>query len=222
MKKALAKICIAGLAVLFCVSCGKTDPQEEEKGNSKVEFEAVDLGLPSGLKWANMNLQAESPEDYGGYFSWGETAAKTYFTADGYKWYDEAKYRTKYDFREGKASLDTDDDAAHAILGKNWRMPTQEEFQELIQNCDCSWSKQAGVNGLLVKSKKNGKTIFLPSAGVMNGHSKGAFEIGRYWTSNLLTEGANYYAVVMMFSESDCRIDSFPCDRGLVIRPVTK
>lgn len=220
--RAFAKICIAGLAVLLCVSCGKTDPKEEEKGNSKDDFEAVDLGLPSGLRWANMNLQAESPEEYGGYFSWGETVAKTYFSTDNYKWYDDGKYRTKSDFNKGKVTLDADDDAAHAILGKNWRMPTQEEFKELIQNCDCSWSKQSGVNGLLVKSKKNGKTIFLPSGGVMNGRSKGNFEIGRYWAGNLLTEGPNYYAVVLKFTEVDCTMDSFPCDRGLLIRPVTK
>lgn len=213
-----------GFAILclLAVACGEKIDTPDDEMETKEQFAAVDLGLPSGLKWANMNLEATSQTEYGGYFAWGETASKTYFSTDGYKWYDTSKYRTKNDFNKGKTTLDLDDDAAHVLLGKKWRTPSQKDFDELIQNCNCTWGKQAGVSGLIVKSKKNGNSIFLPSGGVKNGHSTGAFEIGRYWTSNLLTEGPNYYAVVLQFTEVDTSVNSFPCDRGLLIRAVTE
>lgn len=210
------------LACLLVISCEERISPDSGKEDPKTEFAAIDLGLPSGLKWANMNLGASSTTDYGDYFAWGETSTKTAFSMDNYKWYDTAKYRTTLDFDDGKTTLDAADDAARMLLGEKWRMPNQKDFRELIQNCNCSWGKQGGVNGLIVKSKTNGNTIFFPSGGVKSGYLTGALEIGRYWTSNLLPDGAYYYGVVLKFTEVDCLIDSFPCDRGLLIRAVTK
>ena len=101
------------------------------------EPEAIDLGLPSGLKWASFNLGASKPEEYGDYFAWGETTPKDEYNWDTYAWCMGAsntitKYCTKSNygynrFTDGKTVLDQEDDAAHVNLGGNWRMPTDAE-----------------------------------------------------------------------------------------------
>ena len=99
----------------------------------------VDLGLPSGLKWATCNVGASKPQDYGLYFAWGET---TGFTADQVPGVRAFTYDV---YNAGPAaSISTDltleQDAAHVNLGGNWRMPTKAEFQELLDNCDVVWT----------------------------------------------------------------------------------
>ncbi|MCQ2319676.1 MAG: hypothetical protein MJZ90_12290 [Bacteroidales bacterium] len=101
--------------------------------------EYVDLGLPSGLLWATCNVGADSPEDYGDYFAWGETETKSDYDWDTYKWCNGSyntltKYNTKssYGTVDNKTTLELSDDAARANWGGSWRMPTEAEFQELI------------------------------------------------------------------------------------------
>lgn len=141
--------------------------------------EYVDLGLPSGTKWATCNVGANQPTEYGGYFAWGETAPKDVYDWNSYKWsqgfFDvQAKYCTnaEYGTIDGKNCLDAEDDAATANWGKNWRMPTAEEFKELKAGCD--WYKtydynDSGVGGIIGTSKANGATIFFPAAGYRRG-----------------------------------------------------
>ena len=154
----------------------------------------VDLGLPSGLKWATCNVGATYPEGYGDYFAWGETSPKSNYTWETYKYCNGSetsltKYNTSSDYGtvDNKTTLDLSDDAARVNWGGNWRMPTKAEMKELINNCTWTWTRQNGVKGYKVTSKTNGNSVFLPAAGYRDGTSVcsvGSF--GYYWSSSLL------------------------------------
>ena len=152
--------------------------------------EYVDLGLPSGTLWATCNVGATTPEGYGDYYAWGETATKaTYDWGTYFDTNDGGNTFTKYNNEGGKTVLDPEDDAAHVNWGGSWRMPTKAEWQELIDNCTWTWTTQNGINGYKVTSNKAGYTdkfIFLPAAGyrydcdLVNVGSYGLF-----WSSSL-------------------------------------
>lgn len=124
----------------------------------------VDLGLPSGLKWATCNVGANSPEGYGNYYAWGETSTKSSYT--------EANSTTY-----GKDMSDIGGNAAYDVArkqwGSSWRLPTKAEFEELLDedNCTWEWTTQSGINGYKVTSKINGASIFMPAAGGRSGTS---------------------------------------------------
>ena len=155
--------------------------------------EYVDLGLPSGLKWATCNIGASTPEEPGDLFAWGETTTKSpFFTKDNYKYYNASEESfTKYNDSDNKITLELEDDAAHVNWGGNWRMPTEEEQKELINtnNCTWEWTTQNSVNGYKVTSKKNGNYIFLPVVSIgWEGDSGNPTVYGDYWSSSLSTE----------------------------------
>jgi len=165
--------------------------------------EWVDLGLPSGLKWATCNIGATTPEGYGDYFAWGETSPKSNYAWSTYKHCNgSSSTLTKYNTNssngtvDNKTTLDLSDDAARANWGGEWRMPTIAEQQELINNCTWTWTSQNGVNGHKVTSKTNGNSIFLPAAGFRTGTS--VYDVGSYgdyWSSSLsesYPNGAHY------------------------------
>lgn len=144
------------------------------------EPEWVDLGLPSGLLWAKANLGATVPESPGIYFSWGNTEGHP--TGAGYDFSQEVYNTTPAAAISNNLSLDQD--AARAVLGSPWRMPSSAELQELYDNCTHVWSTLNGVNGILFTSNVNGKTLFLPAAGFYNGTVlTGLGASGRYWSS---------------------------------------
>lgn len=152
--------------------------------------EYVDLGLPSGTLWATCNVGATTPEGYGNYFAWGETATKkTYNWSTYFDTSDGGGTFTKYNRDGGKTVLDLEDDAAHVNWGGSWRMPTKEECWELLDNCSWTWTTQNGINGYKVTSTKAGYTdkfIFLPAAGYRQ--DSGLDEVGSngsYWSSSL-------------------------------------
>lgn len=133
--------------------------------------EAIDLGLPSGLKWASCNVGASSPEEYGGYFAWGEIEEKSDYSWDTYKWCKGSsnsmtKYciNSNYGTVDNKTILDPEDDVAHVKWGGNWRMPTLDEIKEFVYYCSRKWTTYNGVNGLLFTGP-NGNSIFIPTAG---------------------------------------------------------
>ena len=137
---------------------------EELKLNSgvgvpKETMEYVDLGLPSGIKWAKCDLGASSPEKYGTTYSWGETWTK--WSIDYYYFNDivEGQY-TKYDSRDKRFFLEKEDDAAYLRLGEGWRYPTWNEMQELIDNCTVTESTLNGWPGVMFVSKINNNYIF--------------------------------------------------------------
>ena len=159
-------------------------------------FQAVDLGLPSGIKWASCNVGAASPEGYGNYYAWGEVATKEYYSWSTYKYANGSNTTlTKYcndstygnnGFKDNKITLDLGDDAAHVFFGGAWRMPTDDEWSELLSNCTWTWTTQNNVNGYLVTSKTNSNSIFLPAAGYrLNEEFYSAGEYGGYWSSSL-------------------------------------
>ena len=170
---------------------------------------AVDLGL--SVKWATCNVGATSPEKCGNYFPWGETTIKRNYT--------EANCKT-YDKSIGDIGGDSRYDAATSNWGSGWRLPTEEEFEELINGCTWTWTKLNGVNGYEVKSKKNGNSIFLPAAGCYvddTSYSPGSY--GFYWSS---TPDDTYGAYSLYFNSGDH--DTGWCRRygGLSVRPVAE
>ena len=156
--------------------------------------EYVDLGL--SVKWATMNIGANSPEDYGDYFAWGETTSKDSYSWETYKWckgfYNTlTKYCTYsgYDYGtvDNKSVLVLSDDAARYNWGGTWRMPTYDELNELKTKCTTTWTSLNGVKGRLVTGP-NGNSIFLPAAGHRYYSSLyDAGSIGYYWSSSLDT-----------------------------------
>ena len=177
-----------------CMVTVLTAPDGYENG-----YEYVDLGLPSGLKWATMNVGASKPEEYGDYFAWGETQPKTDYSWSTYKWCNgsektQTKYNTKssYGTVDSNTVLDPEDDAAHVNWGGSWRMPTDAEWTELRTQCTWTWTTQNGVNGRLVTGP-NGKSIFLPAAGGRRGTDLiDAGSWGSYWSSSLTTDYPDY------------------------------
>ena len=153
-------------------------------------YEAIDLGL--SVKWASCNVGANSPEDCGGYYAWGETKEKNYYDWSTYKWcngdcYTITKYTTNSNFGavDNKTTLDLSDDVAHVNWGGSWRMPTSNEVKELYDNCTWNWTTQSGVYGYRVTGP-SGNSIFLPAAGhCMDGDVLHRDSYGIYWTSTL-------------------------------------
>ena len=162
-------------------------PETPENPDVPIEtHEYVDLGL--SVKWATCNVGANSPEEYGDYFAWGEVEPKTTYNWDTYKYYDGSNL-TKYTGNDSRTVLDPEDDAATANWGGAWRMPTYEEQKELRNNCTWTWTTQNGVNGYKVTGP-NGNSIFLPAAGYMGeGSLYGAGSYGHYWSGSLYTDG---------------------------------
>ena len=162
----------------------------------------VDLGLPSGLKWATCNVGASNSSDYGDYFAWGKTSPKSTDVCDYHKVWGDIS---------GNPSLD----AAAAKWGGGWRMPTKAEFQELIDNCTWTWTTHGGHHGYKVTGP-NGNSIFLPAAGWLDdGRSNIQPDIrGSYWSSNEDSYLSFTYDVIMV---RECSPED-----GHSIRPVIR
>ena len=189
------------------------------------QYEYVDLGLPSGLKWAKCNVGAEKETDYGYYFQWGDAVNKS--NSDciwaSYKYGDGSKF-SKYNpvlngysgTIDGKATLDLDDDAAAQIMGGDWRMPTKEEIQELIDNTDSEWVTINGINGRKFTSRIDmSKYIFIPASGDHPGFwFGGQGRICLVWSSSLDTASPNkawdlYFSSVYVHVDDYCRRGGF-------------
>ena len=194
------------------------------------DVQAVDLGLPSGLKWASCNVGATTPENYGNYYAWGETETKDDYSWETYKYangnYDKlTKYCNKASsgdngFTDDKTTLDPEDDAAHVNWGGEWRMPTDAEWTELRNNCTWTWATQSGVNGYQVSSKTNGNSIFLPAAGYRDDADLGyAGSYGDFWSSSLYTDGPGY-AWGVSFNSGGVYGNGYRRSYGRSVRPV--
>ena len=190
---------------------------------TEADHEYVDMGL--SVKWATCNVGAEYPDDYGDYFAWGEISPY-YESQDPLVWkegaekgYDNYTFNYSYDEKsrvrlyygtpeilhveyhkykvDGKTQLDLENDAAHMNWGGAWRMPTDNEFKELIDSCTCTYSEMNGVSGYTFKSKITGNSVFFPGAGYYNGTKFFPIEKyegggrksygGVYWSSSLST-----------------------------------
>lgn len=175
------------------------------------QYEAVDLGLPSGIKWANMNVGATSPEDTGLYFTWGSIEG---FTKDSGRYCDgsrqsERMWTGPYSKEHGSELGDSQNipvseyfDAARKNMGKPWRMPTKAEMVELHNSAytTWTWTQRNGMNGYLVVSKVNGNSIFLPAAGCFDSEFYDLGNYGYYWESDFSDE------------ESGCKLSFYSGD----------
>ncbi len=190
----------------------------------------VDLGLPSGTKWATCNVGATTPEGYGNYYAWGETSTKSTYDWSTYKWCNGSestltKYNTSgsYGTVDNKTVLDLEDDAAAVNWGGAWRMPTDAEWTELRDNCTWTWTSNyngTGVAGRIVTSNINGNSIFLPAAGYRDyvdlyfaGYD------GDYWSSSLYTVNPGNAWSVYFISDGVDRYSNYRY-YGLSVRPV--
>ena len=180
--------------------------------------QAIDLGLPSGTKWANMNVGSTNPEEYGGYYAWGEIEEKDYYDWSTYIHCDGSD-DTCYDLGEDISG--TEYDVAHVKWGGDWRMPTQEEFKELFDNCTSEWTTLNGVDGWKFASNINGNSIFLPAAGCRwHGDLNSAGSYGFYWSSTL-NVGIPSSACLLLFHSTHAFCDSWNYRyNGLSVRPV--
>ena len=189
----------------------------------------VDLGLPSGTRWATCNVGASTPTAYGNYYAWGETTTKTTYNWSTYIYCNGSnRTLTKYcsnssygnnEFTDNLTTLEASDDAATANWGTGWRMPTYDELNELKNNCTVTWTTQNGVNGRLFTGP-NGNSIFLPAAGYRNDSVLyNAGSSGYYWSSSLYT-GGPYLARDLSFGSDG--YDMGDCGRhcGQSVRPV--
>ena len=182
-------------------------------------FAAVDMGL--SVQWANMNLGAEAPAEAGLYYAWGETAPKTDYSWATYSLCGgTSETITRYGELDDTYTLAPEDDAASVVKGNGWRIPTKHEFQELIDNCDLTWSDSPA--GYRLVSKINGNELFLPAAGHMEGSQQAqSASLARYWTSSTGTyeEEAVYFG---MYTSWGLTISRNSGERafGYAIRPV--
>lgn len=198
------------IGLTFCSATSSAQTVSGKVGGHKY----VDLGLPSGLKWATCNIGASKPTDYGNYFAWGEVKPKKKYDWITYKWSKYIKVSDKGHKKkqikycansivtyEGKtfmpqggvpdtlSTLEKEDDAATVNWGKKWRMPTTNEQQELLDGCTWEWTtnfSNTGITGLVGTSKTNGNVIFLPASGFrMNSVIRERDKFGAYWSSSL-------------------------------------
>lgn len=222
----------------FTVSFEKNDSDDSRTGTIMVEnksiatsisvlqygkqnngHEYVDLGLPSGLMWATCNLGADSPEEYGNYYAWGEINPKSFYSKDNYT------------YPRNPAILPPNDDAAYINWGAGWRMPTKEDFMELVDNCVWAKTELNCHKGYKITGK-NGNYIFLPHAGYYSLYQEKSYfhsnwDYDRYWTSNLAgtdyssfsnPAGSAYSFGTYLIPDGDFHKQS--TDEGLPIRPV--
>lgn len=194
----------------------------------------VDLGLPSGTLWATCNIGANSPEEYGDYFAWGETegfnSGKTNFSWSTYKWcngsYDSlTKYNTssEYGSIDKMTELDLEDDAAYVNWGPEWRMPSLGQFEELINSSytTTTWTTQNGVYGRKITSKKNGNSIFLPAAGyryISSLNYDGSY--GDYWSRSLHSDYPGSAWRLLFYSSYIGTSNDYGRCSGRSVRPV--
>ena len=191
----------------------------------------VDLGLPSGTKWAAMNIGAEKETDYGLYFAWGETQGYTGITDEkqfdwsDYKYGTSSSNLTKYNSTDGLTTLEPSDDAATVNWGGKWKMPTVDQINELLntENCTNEWVTNyngTGVNGRLFTSVRNGNKLFFPAAGNCDeGSLDDVGEGGTVW-SCALSSGGEDYAQYLYFSSVEAELNSYDRRCGLSVRPV--
>lgn len=206
----------------------------------KTTYEMVDLALPSGVKWANKNIGALTETDYGQYFQWGDiqgftadqvsgTCKSKAFTWADYKYgnnggssaSDMTKYQGTGSGKDGLVTLQASDDAAVANMGGSWRMPTEAEFTELLNNTNKQWVTIDGVSGYKFTNKNDSsKYVFFPAAGsCSDGSVNGVGILGDYWSSSLRTSNV-ILSHNLYFSNGNYHIDTGNRYKGFAVRGV--
>lgn len=188
----------------------------EKKKYEITPGQMVDLGL--SVKWAGWNVGASRPEEYGGYYAWGELYGKSDYYLDNYQYFDQENW--EYIFIGDNIS-GTQYDVARVKWGGSWRMPTLAECQELVDKCTWTWITYSGVAGQIVTGP-NGNSIFLPAAGYRSGTSvleQGSY--GIFW-SGTLSEGYSNDAFILSFEGGTAGWGSITRGLGHSVRPVSE
>ena len=215
------------------------DYKNVEKTEKSINTEYVDLGLKSGTLWAKCNIGASSETDYGVYFQWGDISGISgslvgKYSDENYSWatapfnngassYDLYYFYSVKDTVCPNGVLAKEYDAASQIMGSDWRMPTLDEFQELLSGTTNEWIanyNDTGVSGRKFTSKTNGNSIFIPAAGGCGGGS--VFSVGSYgfvWSSSLDTSDPNG-AWYLDFGSGNCRMNYRDRSNGYSVRGV--
>ena len=190
----------------------------------------IDLGLPSGTKWACCNVGADNPASYGGYYAWGETEVKDKYTEVTYLYCtgndengDELWYESNESYQNlGSDIAGTEFDVAHEKWGGSWMMPSADQIQELIDNCTTSFMTKNGANGMAFFGPSCGM-IFLPAAGYHNYNNglNDAGSRGDYWSSTQYPSYP-YMAYSLGIFSHGASFGSVSRDHGLTVRPVSK
>jgi hypothetical protein len=187
--------------------------------------EYVDLGL--SVKWATCNVGATKPEEYGGYYAWGETEEKSCYDWDTYIYCNGSentmvKYciDNAYGEFDKKITLDQKDDVAHVKWGGGWRIPTETDETELRKRCTWEWITLNGVNGYKVTSTINGNSIFLPAAGCRVGLDVDNSGLCGYYWSNSLRRDYCSYAYLLFFCNGNYNSHNYYRCSGRSVRPV--
>lgn len=216
---------------------------DEVTFTNESQHEYVDLGL--SVKWATCNVGADKPEDYGDYYAWGELTPKESYTWENYRFrtsgddegtvklskYTSLYYTSMLDednsffIADDKTQLDLEDDVAHIKWGGDWRLPTNEEMNELIDSCTWTWTTLNGVNGCLVTSNRSGYTdrsIFLPATGKygFETSNKSAGTWGHYWSNSVNKDQSSYNAGVLAIGSGYAAVKLTFRSHGQSVRPV--
>ena len=181
----------------------------------------IDLGLPSGTKWACCNVDTDHPENqsrtnYGGYYAWGETETKSNYSESAYQYYKDGSYQSI-----GSDIAGTDYDVAHVKWGGSWVMPSEEQLHELRNCCTSTWTTRNGVSGRLFIGT-NGGSIFLPAAGDRyDSNLRNAGSDGCYWSSTR-NPSSTYYAYYLGFYSGRTLTNDGSRYYGRTVRPVSR
>lgn len=184
-------------------------------------FEAVDLGLSSGLKWATCNIGAPKPEDYGNYYAWGECETKTSYYLANYSFYADDKY-LKYNDEDKLTSLLPEDDVTALRTKNKWFTPSNEQINELIAGCDLSWETRNDKCGIRFTSKVNGNSIFIPASGYRYENTRDKVDSWVcIWSSTLNNESSAYRLFASQYEdEITCYTINMGREQAMPIRPV--
>lgn len=182
----------------------------------------VDLGLPSGLKWATCNIGASTPEEYGNYYAWGETSTKTNYDSETCTLLNlkiNNSNLTEYGVIDTLGCLNKDYDAANANWKSGWRMPTKDNFEELLNNCKWTWITRGETNGYIIVGP-NGHSVFFPAAGCYSATSiKTAGKRGCYLSSTQHSFSDGY---CLFFGQYDRAMAAGRVFMGYTVRPVSE
>ena len=222
----MKKFFLMALSFIFVGTVGNAKVTGNENDAKTPDgVEAVDLGL--SVKWANMNVGATKDSGFGSYFAWGEIKPKKFYSWGTYIWSKgDSQFLLKYSTTDRKIQLTPSDDAACANWGGEWRIPTVDECEELVDPDKCSWewTTKDGVNGYKVTGKKTGNSIFLPITGFrFYGDVQFRAINGIYWSSTLYSGNPNKaWCIEFDFSDVNVHFGKLSSNRfsGRCIRAV--
>ena len=196
MKKYM--IILSLVAMVFATGCKK-----EKIAGTLNGHDYVDLGLPSGTMWATCNVGANSPEEYGDYYAWGEVVTKATYLPSNYMYSGTSEI------------LPLSADAAAVNWGEGWRMPSYQQWYELLTYCSNEQTYGKGITF----TGTNGNSIFLPAVGFRYDDVYDTGSDGRYWSSSLYTDNPNNAWFFNLIPHYFC-MKSDGRSGGLAVRPV--